>query len=75
MTELGPITEAEKLREERDELRAELAAALQSKVVFIERSGSSAHFWIGPFGLHIFRDKSPYKRFRVQPDYHRRWRG
>lgn len=27
------------------------------------------HFWIGPFGLHVFR-----RPFGVVPDYDRRWR-
>lgn len=44
-------------------------------LINVERTGTSLHLWLGPVGLHLFRHKSPYERFRFRPDFSHRWFG
>lgn len=34
--------------------------------LFFERDGNSAHLWLGPLGLHLWRHRSFYRPWYLQ---------
>lgn len=42
-------------------------------VLYLERTGTSLHIWVGPVGVHIFRHRSYYRPGFVELDWEWGW--
>lgn len=56
------------------ESKTQTPAILPIRLLSLERTGDSFHFWIGPFGVHLWRHKGSHKTSPINLDWKRDWR-